>query len=64
MTSSLHQGGIVKASQIAHTIIYPLAHILNTYALLFSSCALFTAYPSCIMGGWSGRTQFQAKMVM
>ena len=28
--------------------IHPLAHILDTWALIFSSCALFTVYPNSI----------------
>ena len=39
-------------SQITHTQsfnIHHLAHILDTYALIFSSCAIFTVYPNRIM---------------
>ena len=45
MTISLHQGGVVMSSQVIHTQssnIHPLAHILDTYAPIFSSCALST----------------------
>ena len=51
MTVSLHQGGVVMSSQITHAIIniHPLAHILDTYALIFSSCAIFTVHPNRIM---------------
>ena len=51
MTFFLHQGGVVMSSQITHTVIkiHPLAHILDTWASIFSSCALFTVYPNRIM---------------
>ena len=34
-----------------HTVIkiHPLAHILDSWVLMFSSCALFTVYPNRIM---------------
>ena len=53
MSLSLHKGGRgshVKADN-THTIIkiHPLAHILDTWALIFSSCAIFTVYPNRIM---------------
>ena len=50
MTFSLHQGGVVMSSRIKHTVItiHPLAHILDTWALIFSSCALFTVHPNRI----------------
>ena len=43
MTLSLHQGRVVMSSQITHTVIkiHPLAHILDTWALIFSSWTLF-----------------------
>ena len=44
MTFSLHQGGVVMSIQITHTHtikIHPLAHILDTCSLIFSSCAHF-----------------------
>ena len=40
MTFSLQQGVVIKSSQITHTQssnIHPLAHILDTYPLMFSS---------------------------
>ena len=52
MTFSLCQGGVVMSSQITYTQssnIHPLAHILDTWALIFSSRALFTVYPNRIM---------------
>ena len=53
MTFSLHQRGVIMSSQIKHTHtvikIHPLAHILDSLALIFSSCALFTVYPNRIM---------------
>ena len=52
MTFSLHQGGVVISSQISHTQsfnTYPIAHILDTSVLIFSSYALFTVYPNRIM---------------
>ena len=38
-------------SDTAHTVIkiHPLAHILDTWALIFSSCPLLTVYPNRIM---------------
>ena len=79
MTFSLHQGRVVKSDNThththTHTIIniHPFAHILDNCALIFNSCALFTAYPNQkitspgdnhqSMGGQSKRTQGQAKM--
>ena len=63
------------SSQITHTQssnMHPLAHILDTCALIFSSCALFTVYPNriprapgdnhLVTGGRSERTQGQVKM--
>ena len=43
--------GIVMSSQITDTIIniHPFSHMLNTCALISSSCALFTVYPNSIM---------------
>ena len=53
MTFSIHQGEVVMSSQIKHTHtvikIHPLAHILDTWALIFSSRALCTVYPNRIM---------------
>ena len=55
MTFSLHQGGVVMSSQTTHTHthtvikIHPLADILDTWALIFSSCSLFIVYPNRIM---------------
>ena len=51
MIFSLHQGWVVMSSQITHTIIkiHPLAHLLDTWALIFSSCSIFTVYPKRIM---------------
>ena len=64
-------------SDNAHIVIHPLAHILDTCALIFSSCALFcslsqphhvtSSLPSLCdnhqsTGGRSERTQCQAKM--
>ena len=42
-------GSHVKSDK-THTIIniHPLAHILDTWALIFSICALFTVYPNGI----------------
>ena len=44
------RGSHVKSDK-THTVIkiHPLAHILDTWALIFSSCALFTVYPNRIM---------------
>ena len=44
------RGSYVKSDN-THTIIqiHPLTHILDTCALIFSSCALFTVYPNSIM---------------
>ena len=69
MTFSIHQGRVVMSSQITHTInIHPLAHKFDTWALIFSSCVLFSrrAHPSPgdnhqSTGGRSERTQSQAK---
>ena len=38
-------------SDNTHTIIkiHPLAHIIDTWALFFSSCSIFTVYPNSIM---------------
>ena len=47
MTCLLHQGRGVMSSWVMH--IHPLAHILGTFILIFSSCTLFTVYHSCIM---------------
>ena len=44
MTFSLHQGGVIVSSHAIH----PLAHILDSCALIFSSCALFTIYPTSL----------------
>ena len=44
-----HHRGVVMSSQITQTQssnIHPLAHILDTCALIFSSCDLFTVYPT------------------
>ena len=54
MTLSLHQGGVVMSSQIKHThshqdTRHPLAHMLDSWALIFSTCALFTVYPNHII---------------
>ena len=53
MTFYLHQGGVVihVKRDNTHTInnIHSLTHILDTCALIFSSCALFTVYPNRIM---------------
>ena len=58
MTFSLQQRGVVMSNQITHTInnIHPLAHILDTCALIFSSCTLFTVYPNRIMFRVGGAT--------
>ena len=45
MIFSLHHGGVVMSSQITHmksSNIHPLAHILDIWALIFSSCAIFS----------------------
>ena len=44
------RGSHVKSDN-THAIIniHPLAHILDTLALIFSSCALFTVYPTRII---------------
>ena len=44
MPFSLHQRGVVMSSQITQTIIniYPLAHVLDICALIFSSCAFLS----------------------
>ena len=41
---TLHQERVVMSSPITHTVsnIHPLAHIHDTWALIFSSCALVT----------------------
>ena len=52
MTFSLHQGWVVISSQITHTQssnVHPLAHIVDTCNLIFSSCALFTVYHNLII---------------
>ena len=51
MTFSFHQGeGNHVKSYNKHTInIHHLAHTLDTCALIFSSCAVFTVYPNRIM---------------
>ena len=56
-----HQGGVVMSSQITHTIIniHPLVHILNICALIFSSCALFTVYPTPLQ--WWDAEEHRAK---
>ena len=82
MTFSLHQGGIIMSSQITHTQssnIHPLAHILETLELIFSSCASLSVYQNRIMfiktnlfpgdnhqstGGRSERTPGQANMAV
>ena len=50
--TSVAQGGVILSSQITHTHtvikIHPLVHTLDTLALLFSGCALFTVYPNGI----------------
>ena len=46
------RGSHVKSGKTqTHTVIkiHPLAHILDSWALMFSSCALFTVYPNRIM---------------
>ena len=51
-TFSLLLGGVVMSSQIKHTQssnIHPFAHILDTSALIFSSCSIFTVYHIHIM---------------
>ena len=81
MSFSLHQGWVVMPSQITHihTIIkiHPLAHLLDSWASIFSSLPFFyilsqphhvtTSLPSPgdnhqITGGRSERTRCQAKM--
>ena len=51
MIFSLHQGGVVMPSDNTHTIIkiHPLSNLLDTWALIFSSCTIFTVYPNRIM---------------
>ena len=52
MTFSLHQEEVVMSSHITHTQssnIHSIMHKLDTCALIFSSCALFTVYLECIM---------------
>ena len=52
MTVSLHQGGVVMSSQIKHThtiINTPLSQYTRLWALIFSSCPLYTVYPNRIM---------------
>ena len=45
MTFSLHQGGVVMSSQITRIKHTPLAHILDTCALIFSmGCAIFLQF--------------------
>ena len=63
MTFSLRQGGVVMSSEITHaqsSNIHSLAHILDTCALIFSSCALFKVYPTPLQV-ITERTQGQAK---
>ena len=45
------RGSHVKSDKKTHTVIkiHPLSHILDSWALIFRSCALFTVYPNCIM---------------
>ena len=60
------RGSHVKLEN-ARTIIKhtPLAHILDTCALTFSSWAIFTVYHKHqSTGGWSERTRCQAKMAV
>ena len=77
MTFSLHQGGVVMSSRITRTQssnIHPLAHLLDTCALIFSLMNPFysLSQPHHVtashlspgdnrrsMGGWSERTQGQ-----
>ena len=50
--STPRRGSHVKSDNThTHTVIkiHPLAHILDTGGLIFSSCALFTVYPNGIM---------------
>ena len=52
MTFSLQQGGEVMSFQITLTLssnIHPLAQMLVTRALIFSSCNLLTVCPNHIM---------------
>ena len=54
MTFSLLHGGVVMSSQITQTIIintHPLAYILDTCALIFSSSAFSVVYPNRIING-------------
>ena len=48
----IRRGSLVKSDN-THTIvnIHPLAHILDIWTFVFSSCALFTVYPNRIMWG-------------
>ena len=52
MTFTLHKGRVVMSSQITHTQspnMHPLAHILDTWALIFSCCTLLTVHPNRVM---------------
>ena len=52
MTHSLHKLRVVMSSQITPTqssSIHPFAHMLDTCALIFSSCTIFTIFPNRIM---------------
>ena len=78
MTFSLHQGVVVMSSLTTHTVIkiHPLAHILDTWALIFSSYpfhslsqlhhVMVSLSSPCDnhqrTGGHSERTPCQAKM--
>ena len=48
---SPRRGSHVKSDKNTHTVIkmHHLARILDSWALIFSSCALFTVYPNHIM---------------
>ena len=65
MTLALHQGGVSPwwrdkpvscksdnihvLQNIKTTNMHPLPHILDTFALIFNSCPLFSVYPNRIM---------------
>ena len=49
MTFSLHEGGVVMSNQITHIQSSNIHPLLDTCALIFSSCARFTVYPNRIM---------------
>ena len=51
LSHSTMQGGVVMQVEITHAIIkiHTLAPILDTWALIFGSYALFTVYPNHIM---------------